>query len=359
MANGQDLVNAEANWQGQSYCQDARRDDPASDCKDCSGAVDAAELSFGITPAGWVSSTQGQAAQDAGRLTDYATAARTPGAFFEIVGIGNNGHIVIALGDGANYIGTPNRSGLLGVGSLSEFNFDRCGYLVGVDYTPWGGPDAGAVAPPAPWDGVFAIGMPSGHEADVETWQARINAYGCGPLVVDGSYGPFTAAGASCMQGKLGVAQDGEIGPDTAAAWHAANDPAPTPAPAPVPVPPTPQPVPVPVPEPAPTPAPPTPTPPAPTPAPVKLKKPSWLSLILAWLGRLFSFTWLKAGSNGPNVTALQTALKSLGHYAGVVDGLFASRTRHGVQNFQRSVGLAGTGVVDGKTKAALVKALG
>lgn len=367
MGSGQALVDAEAQWQGQPYCQDNPcRYTPDCWCKDCSGSIIAAELATGAPISGWVSSTMGQAAQDAGRLTDYWTAANTPGAFFEIVGIGNNGHIVIAIGDGANYIGTPTRNGTLGVGSLSEFNFQRCGYLVGVDYSANGGPGAGAPSAPAEWDGVFAIGMPDGHEDDVETWQQRINDIGCGPVVVDGGYGPFTANGAACMQRKLGVADDGEIGPITAAAWHAKFDPAPPPAPVPPPPPPpTPEPPAPPVPEPEPTPVPeppaptpdPTPTPPAPVPPP--LSKPGLLARILTWLRNLFQAFWLQVGKSGKSVSVLQEGLTLLGHYAGTIDGLFGSRTRNGVQNFQRSVGLAGTGVLDPKTKAALVKALG
>lgn len=368
MATGQALLDAEAQWQGQTYCQvNPDRYTPSSSCKDCSGAVVAAEIATGAPVVGFVSSTIGQAAQDAGRLTDYETAARTRGAFFEIVGNGNNGHIVIAWGDGVHYIGTPNRSGLLGLGLLSEFAFQRCGYLVGVDYTADGGPGADGQQPPAEWDGVYAVGMPGGHEDGVEEWQRRVNAAGCGPVVVDGDYGGFTASGVACLQRLLDVADDGEAGPITDAAWHAKFDPAPPPAPvppAPVPEPPVP---PVPVPPAPPVPPEPTPEPPGPVPPPVPpvpvptpppVSKPGLLARLLAWLRKVLRPFLLQFGKANGRVSVLQEGLRLLGHYVGTIDGLFGSRTRNGVQNFQRASGLAGTGIVDKATKAALVKAL-
>jgi peptidoglycan hydrolase-like protein with peptidoglycan-binding domain len=59
----------------------------------------------------------------------------------------------------------------------------------------------------------------------VKAIQARVNAYGYSPaLVVDGTYGPETAAGVKWVQGKVGISlagQDGIAGPVTCRAlWR-------------------------------------------------------------------------------------------------------------------------------------------
>ena len=62
----------------------------------------------------------------------------------------------------------------------------------------------------------------------------------------------------------------------------------------------------------------------------------------------------LKQGSRGETVKKMQQKLKRWGYYAGVVDGIFGSRTRKAVIYFQRRNGLVADGIVGKKTFQAL-----
>lgn len=62
----------------------------------------------------------------------------------------------------------------------------------------------------------------------------------------------------------------------------------------------------------------------------------------------------LQLGDLGPEVTELQQRLRTLGHYAGALDGEFGSQTEAAVQDFQRSQGLVADGIVGAGTRAAL-----
>lgn len=61
-----------------------------------------------------------------------------------------------------------------------------------------------------------------------------------------------------------------------------------------------------------------------------------------------------KMGSRGSEVTKIQTVLKQKGYYSGSVDGIFGTKTRTAVKNFQRDKGLAVDGIAGKKTLAAL-----
>jgi len=65
----------------------------------------------------------------------------------------------------------------------------------------------------------------------------------------------------------------------------------------------------------------------------------------------------LKRGSQGSEVTELQTLLKQLGHYNGVADGIFGDSTQEAVSKFQKSVGLESDGIVATSTREQLQKA--
>lgn len=54
----------------------------------------------------------------------------------------------------------------------------------------------------------------------------------------------------------------------------------------------------------------------------------------------------LQSGSRGNDVTELQAALKLLGFYSGIVDGVYGQGTIAAVSRFQQSVGLSPDGVV-------------
>lgn len=60
-------------------------------------------------------------------------------------------------------------------------------------------------------------------------------------------------------------------------------------------------------------------------------------------------------GAKGPDVFAAQGMLKSLGYYAGPIDGIYGRQMRTGVQLFQKRYGLPVTGAVDEKTLQAIL----
>ncbi len=55
-----------------------------------------------------------------------------------------------------------------------------------------------------------------------------------------------------------------------------------------------------------------------------------------------------------PAITAVQQRLTELGHYAGPVDGLYGDETRTAISDFQQSMGLARTGILDPLTQSRL-----
>jgi hypothetical protein len=59
-------------------------------------------------------------------------------------------------------------------------------------------------------------------------------------------------------------------------------------------------------------------------------------------------------GDTGPQVKLLQAALKSLGFYAGAVDGSFGPATQSAVEQFQSANGLTADGVVGQQTLTKL-----
>lgn len=69
--------------------------------------------------------------------------------------------------------------------------------------------------------------------------------------------------------------------------------------------------------------------------------------------------TAIGPGAQGPDVFAVQGMLKSLGSYAGEIDGIYGPLLKQGVAHFQRTYGLPATGNVDGKTLQAILWAYG
>lgn len=64
-------------------------------------------------------------------------------------------------------------------------------------------------------------------------------------------------------------------------------------------------------------------------------------------------------GATGPDVYAVQGMLKSLGSYAGEIDGQYGPTTAAGVRYFQSMYGLPVTGQVDDKTLESILWAYG
>ncbi len=68
--------------------------------------------------------------------------------------------------------------------------------------------------------------------------------------------------------------------------------------------------------------------------------------------------TVLRPGDNGASIEALQTALASLGHDPGEVDGIYGAVTKEAVTAFQNSKGLEEDGIAGPNTIAAINSAL-
>jgi len=60
-------------------------------------------------------------------------------------------------------------------------------------------------------------------------------------------------------------------------------------------------------------------------------------------------------GAQGPDVYAVQGMMKSLGFYAGHIDGIFGLESVQGVKLFQQKYGLPITGAVDAKTLQSIL----
>ncbi|MFE7125510.1 peptidoglycan-binding protein [Streptomyces sp. NPDC057617] len=69
------------------------------------------------------------------------------------------------------------------------------------------------------------------------------------------------------------------------------------------------------------------------------------------------SYSTLRSGSTGAQVTAAQTLLNQQGYDAGTADGVFGSRTTSAVSAFQSARGLTADGVIGSRTWTALLSA--
>lgn len=77
----------------------------------------------------------------------------------------------------------------------------------------------------------------------------------------------------------------------------------------------------------------------------------------LAKLGLANATTYLVQGNRGSEVTKLQNALNSKGFSVGKADGIFGSKTRGGVINFQKAKGLTSDGIAGPITQTNLYNA--
>lgn len=74
----------------------------------------------------------------------------------------------------------------------------------------------------------------------------------------------------------------------------------------------------------------------------------------LVLLLSLSVYSLSKIGSTGDEVTSIQSVLKEKGYYTGNIDGIYGTRTKNAVTNFQRDNGLAVDGIAGEKTLSAL-----
>jgi uncharacterized YkwD family protein len=97
----------------------------------------------------------------------------------------------------------------------------------------------------------------------------------------------------------------------------------------------------------------------------IEMKRAGKKCLIFVLLGMMLLFSFAGTafgfgrGAKGPDVYAVQGMLKSLGYYAGKIDGVYGSLTETGVRLFQQKYGLPVTGAVDGKTLESILWAYG
>jgi peptidoglycan hydrolase-like protein with peptidoglycan-binding domain len=154
---------------------------------------------------------------------------------------------------------------------------------------------------------------------DVSAWQTFLRAQGYSAVVVDGAFGVLTEDGTKAFQRARGLAADGVVGPATLAASQKPPPAAAATAPK----------------------APPPPIPPVTLP-PVEILAPKDL----------------RRGATGPAVLAWQTALRTLGYPAVVLDGVFGVSTEDATIAFQRARSLTPDGIVGAATLKAAATAV-
>ncbi|WP_306299024.1 peptidoglycan-binding protein [Nostoc sp. T09] len=86
--------------------------------------------------------------------------------------------------------------------------------------------------------------------------------------------------------------------------------------------------------------------------------KPSIFILAQANTTKVVQPTTLRPGSTGADVQTLQTQLKQLGYYNGVVDGQYKETTQVAVSQFQKAQGLLADGIVGSTTQESLLAAI-
>jgi peptidoglycan hydrolase-like protein with peptidoglycan-binding domain len=86
--------------------------------------------------------------------------------------------------------------------------------------------------------------------------------------------------------------------------------------------------------------------------------KPSIFILAQASTTKVVQPTTLRPGSTGADVETLQTQLKQLGYYNGVVDGHYKETTQVAVAQFQKAQGLLADGIVGSTTQESLQAAI-
>lgn len=155
--------------------------------------------------------------RDAGSLGNVITvaeAARTPGAFvlrYPPSGAGGMGHIALSVGDGSTIEAKSTNEGVI-ADKISQRRWDIGVLIPWVDY---GRGDDVAVAGPTT---VYAIGQPNMRANVIHSIQSALKDAGYDPGAIDSEFGLLTAQAVTAFQISRGLVEDGEVGPQTAAA---------------------------------------------------------------------------------------------------------------------------------------------
>jgi uncharacterized YkwD family protein len=80
------------------------------------------------------------------------------------------------------------------------------------------------------------------------------------------------------------------------------------------------------------------------------------LGMLLSQATAVFAFG---KGASGPDVSAVQAMLKSMGYFTGNITGYYGTQTEAAVKRFQLRYGLPATGAVDNKTLESILWAYG
>ncbi len=152
-------------------------------------------------------------ARDAGTLISVDDALGTPGAYLVrrpgSFGL-KIGHIAISLGDGRSVEARSAATGVV-IANASGRSWSSGIQLPGVLYN-------GAAIASAPPAGLLRLTHPFLRGDTVLRVQTALEAAGFSVGGADGVYGPQTASAVANFQRVQGLAVDGEVGPDTAAA---------------------------------------------------------------------------------------------------------------------------------------------
>jgi N-acetylmuramoyl-L-alanine amidase len=148
-----------------------------------------------------------------GKEISVDTAAQTPGAVVLRIPQPNlMGHVVISDGKGGTVEAHSNEMGVIR-SQLNDRRWDTGILIPGLEYAQNEGPVI--VAPPAV---LYRLTDPFMKGRKVREIQANLKENGFDPGILDGKYGPKTAAAVAAFQLTKGLVPDGEVGPKTAAA---------------------------------------------------------------------------------------------------------------------------------------------
>lgn len=153
-------------------------------------------------------------AQKRGIKVSVAQAAATPGGILLRYppAAGKMGHIGVSDGAGKLVEAHSTKHGVTDHFGITGRHWDTGVFIPGFDYSE---NPAVEVTPPA---FVYRIGAPNMRASIVKKIQQALQAAGISPGVVDGAYGPNTAAAVAAFQAEEGLLIDGQVGRQTAKA---------------------------------------------------------------------------------------------------------------------------------------------